>query len=199
VVQRVAYSTLELKAFDEERREFEGIASTPSVDLADDIVEPLGAEFDLPLPFLMHHDSRLPVGHVVRAKPTKNGIPVTVRIEKTDVPGPVKDRLDTAWEEIKLGLVRGLSIGFRAIESMDIDGSWGRRFTKWRWLELSGVVVPANQDAGITAIKSIDREIRTAGARLLRPAPLVFRGCANPPPGARSLSSPGDSGTSRNQ
>ena len=49
----------------------------------------------------------------------------------------MKDRLDEAWQSIKYGLVRGLSIGFKDLESEPIKGStWGRRIKKWSWLEL---------------------------------------------------------------
>lgn len=161
-----AYSTIEVKAVDEERRIIEGIASTPSPDRMEDVVEPLGAEFKLPIPFLWQHDSRSPIGHVTKAKPTKDGIPVTIQLAKTDEPGPVKDRLDGAWQDIKLGLVRGLSIGFQSKESTDLEGTrWGRRFVKWEWLELSAVTIPANADASITAIKSIDAQLRAASGR----------------------------------
>src|SRR5688572_5209983 len=40
-----AWSTLTVKSVDTERREIEGIASTPSVDRVGDIVEPMGAKF----------------------------------------------------------------------------------------------------------------------------------------------------------
>src|SRR5688572_936963 len=49
-----AWSTLTVKSVDSERREIEGIASTPSVDRVGDIVEPMGAKFTLPMP-LLHH------------------------------------------------------------------------------------------------------------------------------------------------
>lgn len=156
------YSTLDVKAVNEEQRILEGVASTPATDRMDDIVEPMGAKFSLPLPFLKGHDSRLPIGQVISAKPNKAGIPIRVQIQRTDTPGELKSRLDTAWEEIKLGLVRGLSIGFRALESSEIEGSWGRRFTSWELLEVSAVVIPANQEASITAIKSFDDVARAA-------------------------------------
>lgn len=154
-----AYSQIELKSVDEEQRILEGIASTPVTDRQDDIVEPLGAKFSLPLPFLWQHDSRSPIGHVVDVKTTKSGIKVKVQLAKTDRPGPLKDLLDTAWESIRIGLVRGLSIGFKALEKADIEGTWGFRFTSWEWLELSAVTIAANQEASITSIKSADQAV----------------------------------------
>ncbi|MBA6066359.1 phage major capsid protein [Pseudomonas mosselii] len=157
-----AYSLLEIKAVDDDARVITGIATTPSPDRMDDVVEPKGAQFKLPIPFLWQHNHDQPVGHVTKATVTAAGIEVTVELAKVDEPGALKDRLDEAWQSIKAKLVRGLSIGFSPIESANIDGSWGRRFLKWEWLELSAVTVPANSDASIQTIKSIDREQRAA-------------------------------------
>lgn len=160
-----AYSLLTIKAIDEDKRIIEGIATTPSADRYGDIVEPDGAEFTLPLPLLWQHDSWAPVGHVIEAKVTKAGIHIKAQIAKIDEAGVLKDRLDEAWQSIKAKLVRGLSIGFRAIESLKIEGTWSYRFVKWEWLELSCVTIAANQDATIQAVKSIDTALRAASGR----------------------------------
>lgn len=150
-----SWAKLTLKAVDEDQRIITGIASTPSSDRMNDVVEPMGAKFDLPLPFLWQHDSEQPVGEVTNAKPTKDGIPVTIKMASIDEPGTLKDRLDEAWQSIKIGLVKGLSIGFAPIEyAFQDDG--GIHFTEWEWLELSGVTIPANADCSITTIKSFD-------------------------------------------
>jgi HK97 family phage major capsid protein/HK97 family phage prohead protease len=157
-----AYSVLEIKNINEGKRILTGTATTPTTDRAGDIVEPDGAEFKLPIPFLWQHDRYSPVGNVTKAKVTKRGIDVEIQLAQTDEPGLVKDRLDMAWHDIKLGLVRGLSIGFSAIELADIAGTWGIRFTKWLWLELSAVTIPANGDCSIETIKSVDSAVRAA-------------------------------------
>lgn len=154
-----AYSVLEVKELDDDKRVVTGIATTPATDRMDDIVEPKGAVFKLPLPLLWQHRHDQPIGQVTSAKVTKEGIEVTAKVAKSD--GALKQLLDSAWESIKLGLVRGFSIGFVPIESADIEGSWGRRFTKWEWYELSAVTVPANAEATIQTIKSIDSAIRS--------------------------------------
>lgn len=158
-----AYSTLQIKSIDEEKRQIKGIASTPTPDRADDIVEPLGAEYKLPIPFLWQHDHDQPIGHVVEAKVTAKGIEVTVDLLKIDEPGTLKDRLDEAWQSIKYGLVRGMSIGFRALETARIENSWGAHFLKWDWFELSAVTVPANVEATIQTIKSIHQNRAALG------------------------------------
>lgn len=157
-----AYSTLEVKALDDEKRVITGIASTPSPDRMQDVVEPKGAQFRLPIPFLWQHNHDEPIGHVTEAKVTQKGIEVSVQLTQVEEPGKLKDRLDEAWQSIKSGLVRGLSIGFSAKEFEQIPGSWGLRFLSWEWFELSAVTIPANAEATITSVKSIDREQRAA-------------------------------------
>jgi HK97 family phage major capsid protein/HK97 family phage prohead protease len=181
-----AYSLITVKQIDESKRVVEGIATTPSTDHVGDIVEPEGAEFDLPLPFLWQHDSEKPVGHVTWAKPNSKGIPVRIQIEKTDEPGIVKDRLDEAWQSLKLRLVRGLSIGFKAIEYARIEGTNGYRFIKWKWLELSAVTIPANQEATIQTVKSLDTALRAASGRV---QPAVVR-LTPPAPGTTQPKTP---------
>ncbi|MFG8224686.1 phage major capsid protein [Pseudomonas aeruginosa] len=157
-----AHSTFEVKALDDEKRVITGIASTPSPDRMQDVVEPKGAQFKLPIPFLWQHNHDEPIGHVTEAKVTQKGIEVSVQLTQVEEPGKLKDRLDEAWQSIKSGLVRGLSIGFSAKEFEQIPGSWGLRFLSWEWFELSAVTIPANAEATITSVKSIDREQRAA-------------------------------------
>ena len=151
-----AYSILEIKAIDDDQRIIEGIASTPETDRVGDIMDPLGAEFSLPLPFLWQHDRKQPIGEVYWAQPGKNGIPIKARVAKVDEPGTLKDRLDEAWQSIKAKLVRGLSIGFDPMAADPIAGTFGYFFKKWAWLELSAVTIPANASASIQIIKSLD-------------------------------------------
>jgi HK97 family phage major capsid protein/HK97 family phage prohead protease len=157
-----AYSVLTIKQVDEATREIVGIATTPTPDRMGDIVEPRGAEFQLPVPLLWQHNSDEPIGHVTEATVTDAGIIVRAQLVKMDEPGVLKDRLDEAWQSIKSGLVRGLSIGFKEIESARIADTYSYRFLKWLWLELSAVTIPANQDASIQSIKSIDLATRAA-------------------------------------
>lgn len=169
-VQR-AYSVIEIKSIDDDDRVIEGIATTPTPDRMDDIVEPEGAKFKLPIPLLWMHDSREPVGHVIEAKVKADGISIKARFVKLQEPASLKDELDRAWAQVKSRLVRGLSIGFSPLEWADIKNTWGLRYTSWEWLELSCVTIPANLDASITAIKSVDRALRRAahGAHRGRP------------------------------
>jgi uncharacterized protein len=168
-----AYSLLDVKGIDEVKRELTGIATTPTPDRMGDIVDPKGAEFKLPLPFLWQHDSSQPIGHVTKAKVTKEGIEVVVKLVSTDEPGTLKDRLDEAWQSMKLGLVRGLSIGFKSVEHSFIEGTGGIRFVRWLWLELSGVTIAANGEATITSIKSLDTQARAASGHTRKGVALI--------------------------
>lgn len=149
------YSTLVIKAVDEDRRIIRGIASTPEVDRVGDIVVPEGAQYNLPIPFLWQHDRHSPIGNVTSLKVGKKGIEFEAQIESDDEPGPLKDLLDLAWRSIQKRLVRFTSIGFKPLESADIDGTWGQKFTKWEFLELSAVTIPANASAAITSVKQL--------------------------------------------
>ncbi len=153
-----AWSTLDIKAVDSEQRIIEGIASTPSVDRGGDIMEPAGAKFSLPMPFLWFHDSQKPIGEVFDAKVVPNGIYIKARVSKVDTPGPLKDRVDEAWQSFTATppLVRGLSIGWNDLKSVPVPGTKFTHVLEWLWGELSAVTVPMNVDATILAVKNID-------------------------------------------
>jgi HK97 family phage major capsid protein/HK97 family phage prohead protease len=147
-----AYSVLTLKAADDDSRIIEGIATTPSPDRMGDIVETDGIEFKLPLPLLYQHNARQPIGKVISAKVSKDGIAIKAQIAGAGV----ASFIDEAWALIKSGLVRGLSIGFRSLEHAWMDDSEGIRFIRSEWMELSCVTIPANADASILSVKSAD-------------------------------------------
>ncbi|MDR5757896.1 HK97 family phage prohead protease [Caballeronia sp. LZ035] len=173
-----AYTLLDVRSSDEEQRTIEGIASTPTPDRYEDVVEPLGAKYALPMPLLWQHRSDAPVGHVEFAKAQADGIPFKARILKTDEPGNLRDRLEEAWQSVKLGLIRAVSIGFRPLEYSMMDGG-GLRFLSWEWLELSLVTIPANGEATINVVRSIDASERAASGqssnRIETPASHVVR------------------------
>lgn len=150
-----------VKAVDEEKREITGIASTPGTDRMGDIVVPEGAKFNLPVPLLWQHEHNQPIGQVVSAKVTDAGIEIVARLAKIEAPSQLAARLEEAWQSIKHGLVRGLSIGFRPIKYAFMDDG-GIEFAEWDWFELSAVTIPANAEASITTVKSFDDELRAS-------------------------------------
>ena len=160
---RRAYSLLEMKSFNDETREFSGIATTPTPDRMGDVVEPMGAKFNLPIPLLWQHDASKPIGEVFEARASKTGIAIKGRVFTATQSRTLMDRLDEAYESMKLKLVRGLSIGFSPRAEEAIKG--GYRFKEWDWLELSAVTIPANSEASIQYVKSIDRQQRAASGQ----------------------------------
>jgi HK97 family phage prohead protease len=146
-----AYSTFEIKSFDEGEGILRGIASTPATDRVGDIVEAKGAKFALPIPLLWQHDSKSPIGTVTEAKVTPKGIEVVAKVARG-----VSEDIDKAWRLIRAGLVRGFSIGFRGLDVEQIPNSYGVRFKSWEWLELSAVTIPANHEATILSVKQFD-------------------------------------------
>jgi HK97 family phage major capsid protein/HK97 family phage prohead protease len=153
-----AYSLLDVKSFDEGKRTFSGWATTPDVDRVNDSIDPLGAKFNNPLVLLHQHDADRPIGTVKFKKPTAQGIEFQAEIPIIKEPGPLKDRVDTAWGEVKAGLIRAVSIGFRSIKhAYKKDG--GIDFQEIEIYELSTVSVPANSSALITSVgKSLNPE-----------------------------------------
>lgn len=152
-----AYSLLTVKAVSEDRRVIRGIATTPAVDRVGDVIEPLGVEFKNPLPLLWQHRHDKPVGTVKFSNPTADGIEFEAELPVIADEGTLKDRVDEAWQSVQAGLVRGASIGFRPIEYSFLDGG-GIRFTKSEVFELSLVTVPANAEATIMTVKSLDAQ-----------------------------------------
>lgn len=178
-----AYSVLEIKSVDEDKRVIRGVATTPTVDRVGDIIEPEGVKFTNPMAFLWQHRHDQPIGQVKFDKPTKNGINFEAEIAKTDEPGTLKDRLDEAWQSIKMGLVKAVSIGFRPLEYAFME-SGGIRFSECEVYELSAVTIPANSDALITTIKSLDAAVRKeAGV----PEPEIPSEPETPPEGKKAV------------
>ena len=159
-----AFTRIEVKGFKEAKREITGWATTPTTDRVGDIVDPMGARIGKGVKLLWQHNHEKPVGEVKFGKPTKNGIPFTATFQKPkdDYPQTLKDRLEEAWVSVRDGLVEFVSIGFREIAHEVMQTGW--KFTEWEMLELSLVTIPANAEATINTVKSIDRTLRGASA-----------------------------------
>ncbi len=153
-----AYSVLDVKTFDPVTRTIAGVATTPTADRLGDVIDPRGATFANPLPLLLYHDARRPVGSVDLDAPTDAGINFRASLPTVAEPGTLRDRVDEAWQSVKAGLLRGVSIGFRALDGgiERLKGGDGLRFTKIEVLELSLVAIPANAEARIDVIKALD-------------------------------------------
>lgn len=171
-----AFSIIEIKALDEDKRIIKGIASTPNLDLVGDIMEMKGAQYKLPMPLLWQHNPANPIGHVTKAKITSKGIEIEAEIAKIDEPGELKDFIDKAWQSLKHKLVQGLSIGFKSLEHAFIEDAKGFavRHIKWLWVELSAVTIPANMETTITSVKALSTKQLTAlGLNTAKPVRLI--------------------------
>lgn len=173
-----AYSVLKVKAINEDdgSRIITGIASTPKQDRDDDIMDMAGARFALPMPLLWQHNHNQPIGEVTNATVTDDGIEITATIVKIEEEGALKTRIDEAWQSIKSGLVKGLSIGFRLLEYNYLEDSYGLHIKEWEWYELSAVTVPANPDGQITSVKKIKQAFSDAQ----NPAPTPSNAAPDP-------------------
>ena len=148
-----AFVALTIKALDEDARTVEGWATTPDVDRVGDIVLPKGAEYNLPIPFLLDHNHDEVVGEVDRVEVTDKGIKFWAHIKKISEEGEAKSLCDKAWSYIKHGLRKAVYIGFRPLV-FDVLPNGGLKFTSWEWYELSAVGIPAQPSAVITGTKS---------------------------------------------
>lgn len=148
-----AFVALEIKALDEDARLIEGWATTPEVDRMGDIVLPKGAEYKLPIPFLLDHDHSQVVGEVDRVEVSDKGIRFWASIKKIAEEGDAKALCDKAWSYIKHGLRKAVSIGFKP-NDFEVLPNGGLKFISWDWYELSAVGIPAQPSAKITGKKS---------------------------------------------
>jgi HK97 family phage prohead protease len=171
-----AYAVFEVKAINADKRTFSGWATTPSMDRVGDTINPLGVSFRNPLPLLHGHRHELPIGTATFKKPTRKGIEFDAEIPVVDEEfGSLRDRVNTAWGELKYGLVRAVSIGFRAIKYAYTDD--GVDYQEIEVYELSTVSIPALPDAVITAVKSMQPlsvdMVKTLRAAEKRGIPLI--------------------------
>lgn len=186
-----AYSFLEVKAVNDESRVITGMATTPAVDRVGDVVEPLGVTFKNPLPLLWQHEHDKPIGLVEFGKPTAKGVPFTATLPKIEEEGKLRDRIEEAWQSIKAGLVRAVSIGFRSIESENIAGTWGTRYIRSEVFELSAVTIPAQAEARIETIKSFDVGLPAAtGKKAIPVVRLSTAGASAQKPVVKSIPKP---------
>lgn len=150
-----AYAAFEVRAVDDGRRTFKGWATTPALDRVGDSINPLGVRFKNPLSLLHGHRHDLPIGTATFKTPTKKGIEFDAEIPVVSEEfASLRDRVDTAWGELKFGLVRAVSIGFRPLKYAFTDN--GVDYQEIEVFELSTVAIPALPEAVITSVKSMN-------------------------------------------
>jgi HK97 family phage major capsid protein/HK97 family phage prohead protease len=152
-----AYAILRVKSIADDARVITGIATTPTLDRQNHSLDPAGVSFKNPLPLLLHHDTERPIGRATFHAPTVDGITFEATLPTIDEPGPLKDRIDAAWQSIKAGLLTGVSIGFRVLPGgLTKRKAGGFDLKKTEICELSLVTIPANAEASILTIKALD-------------------------------------------
>jgi hypothetical protein len=159
----------ECKSMDEEQRIIRGMATTPNPDRVGDVVEPLGLKFAPEIPLFLYHHQDKSVGVARLGAPTKKGVPFEAQILKVPEPGALRDRADEAWQMVKYGLIRAVSIGFQPVyELIEQLKSGGLRYPQSEVLELSLAPIPMNADARITLFKQLDTKSQAALGRTTR-------------------------------
>lgn len=145
--------TFEIKQLDAEERTFEGYASIfGNVDAYNDIVQQGAFKKTLQergnnIKILWQHDPTKPIGKVVEAKEDKVGLKVKGKISETD-PG------NEALQLMRDGVIGELSIGYDTIKR-DYDEEGHRLLKEIKLYEVSPVTFPANNQAVVTAVKSV--------------------------------------------
>ncbi len=150
---------LEIKEFDDECGTFTGYGSTfGNEDLGGDIivkgafVESLGQRKPK---FLLQHDPRQVLGVLINVVEDNNGLLVSGRFNLE------KQIARDAMSDVKMGAIDGLSIGFSTVKA-DRDAKTGVRSIKQADLyEVSLVTFPMNEQARMTAVKTIAAQIST--------------------------------------
>ncbi|MGH9503827.1 MAG: HK97 family phage prohead protease [Terriglobales bacterium] len=143
---------LEIKSLDAEGK-FTGLASVyGNVDLGGDVVQPGAFQKTIAdrggeVPLLFAHDMRQPIG-LAKLQDTARGLAVDGQLV-LDVP-----KAKEAYSLLKARVLRGLSIGYDAVKSDIVGGV--RHLKELKLFEVSIVVVPMNEMATVTAVKSED-------------------------------------------
>lgn len=124
-----------------------------NTDLDGDVIEKGAFRKSLetrnPLLLVNHKMSELPVGSVVDCREDEKGLYFEAKMPKDD--SLVRDRLAP---QLRAGSLKGVSIGFRTLDSEPIKGTGGRRIKSAELWEISIVNIPANQLAGVSRMKS---------------------------------------------
>tara|TARA_R100000808_G_scaffold1822_1_gene7786 strand:- start:14457 stop:15788 length:1332 start_codon:yes stop_codon:yes gene_type:complete len=132
--------------------EFVFTASTESTDREGDVIKADGWVLDNfksgGVLLWGHNQDKLPVGKVLWVKQKDGQL-----LGKARFNGQTQLSKDVE-KLVRMGDLTGISVGFRALESEKTHE--GRMFTKQELLEVSVVNVPANPDAVIHTIKSLD-------------------------------------------
>ena len=149
------YATLELKSFGEGGKGLiRGRLSHIAPDRSDDVVVPTGLKFKLPIPLRFEHKET--VGQIIQATVTETGVDIEGQLADPDeaMSHTIKERILTAWDSVRMGLARGLSVGMLPMKSEPRGDRFGRKYLEAELVEGSIVSIPDNARASIAVVKS---------------------------------------------
>lgn len=170
-----------------DERTFRAVINTDSVDRDGEVVLPDGmiaTDFEKSPTVFWNHDYEKPVARCMRMMRGLTDWTAESRIAERPAGHVGPWFPDEVYALMKQGIVNGTSIGFMPVETRkptakDYD-RWGdtikRVISKWRLLEFSITPLPANQDALITAVKSLaPASAKSFGVAIDEPRPTVRR------------------------
>lgn len=143
-------ATLHAKAAPSKDGLVEFTASTPSVDRAGDVIDPV---WDLkafernPVILWAHDYTAYPIGRAKRVWTEGGNLKIAVQFVPEDI-YPEADRVRKLYEA---GFLSAVSVGFRPLEEPQRLPNGGYRIPKSELLEVSAVPVPMNAEALITS------------------------------------------------
>jgi Caudovirus prohead serine protease len=140
----------ELKAIDDAGRTIEGICNSGKLDRVSEVCDPRGAFWSLPLSLLLEHQKSQPIGIVDHLAATERGLLFRASIPRVTEPPSLRDRIETAFSEIRAKLLRSVSIGFLPLASEEMANGT-RKWTRYEVTEISLVQIPADPSARLIA------------------------------------------------
>ena len=140
---------------DEDAREIRGVCMTADKDAHGTVILPSGATFRDSTPLLLGHAPDLPVGQVSFVK--KEGrVEFVAKIAKPEAPPSLVERCSLAWNSVKEGLIRGVSVGANIPRGSVKMVAGVPTVMQCEVFELSLVSNPSNPGAKILATRSIE-------------------------------------------
>lgn len=109
-----------------------------------------------PLPALWQHDSAQPIGGYDLLAEDARGLKVKGWLLKEEIPLAAQ-----AYALMKRRVVKGLSIGYYVMDSSYNEKEFIRTLTELELVEISIVTFPANPEAQVDAVKSIEMMLKT--------------------------------------
>jgi hypothetical protein len=153
--EHITFCDLIVKGISEELRQITGIASTSSVDRDGEILDIGSTRFRPEVPLIWQHQQTMPaIGRAQLFKDGADKIRFVADFSRIEEPGILRDRLELAWQSVKSGLVKFVSIGAIGGRRL-VRKSAPPLLVDMEVVELSTVTIPANAGASIDTVKAL--------------------------------------------